>query len=307
MKKFINFTIYSSVIPLAAGAVQLVTGTGDRMTAGFNRINGTFVHPNPFAYYLLIILAASFISIYNGKYKSKKIAVIRIVIALSAFVELIFTYTRGAWIGFIFMALVIFFKMNDKRKYKLIIPAIICTLPFISMIAARFSGVLSSRMEDSSLATRLYIWSNMFSISMESPVTGHGLGTFEIYAQRAINWRIEAHNEYLRIFFETGLVGLTVYLFLILSTLYFIYNHGNLGTSELNVTVFSLFLTFLLMSFADNIIDNLVSQWYLWAFAAMALAERGWAHEGAVGQQIPLPQGWKRNLLFCIKQNVPDA
>ena len=206
INKFLDFTIFSSVIPLAAGAVQFVNGTGNRLTEGLNRINGTFVHPNPYAYYLLIIIAACFITIYDGgKRSGNAIFIIRIIILLAAFIELIFTYTRGAWIGLILIAAIVFFRVEDKRKFKLILPAILCALPFIALISSRFNGIFSSKMEDSSFATRVYIWKNMLSISLKSPITGHGLGTFEKYAQQAINWHIEAHNEYLRMFFEAGI------------------------------------------------------------------------------------------------------
>jgi len=307
IKRLIDCTIASSVIPLTVGAVQFVTGTGNRMTEGLNRLNGTFVHPNPFAYYLLIVIAACFITINNGERNGSKRSITRMIIMLAAFIELIFTYTRGAWIGLVLTAAIVFLMAGDNKKFKFILPAILCTLPFIGLIAARFSGVLSSNMEDSSIATRLFIWRNMFSLSLESPLIGHGLGTFELYAEKAIGWHIQAHNEYLRTFFETGIIGLLSYLTLLICALYYLRGHGTMKRNIIQVTVFSLFLTFMFMSFADNIFDNLVSQWYLWGLTAMVYAERVCALEGSFGQQILLPERRERNLLFFSEQHVPDT
>jgi hypothetical protein len=83
--RFIDLTIISSVIPLTVGAVQYIAGTGNHMTEGLNRINATFVHPNPFAYYLLIIIAACFISVYKREYNTgRRFIVIRVIILISA-------------------------------------------------------------------------------------------------------------------------------------------------------------------------------------------------------------------------------
>lgn len=302
--KLLDLTIYSSVIPLALGALQFATDTGNKTTIGLNRLNGTFVHPNPFAFYLLIIIAACLIRIYNGG--SRQNILYKVILA-AALIELVFTYTRGAWLGLLLMSGIIFLRIRNRKKIRFLFAGALCLLPFAAIMSTRFTGILSSRMEDSSLATRFHIWTNMFSLSLNSPFIGHGLGTFEVFAEKAIGWHIEAHNEYLRMLFETGIIGLTAYLLLMVSALVYTYGLRKSRSSIINVIVFSLFLTFMAMSLADNIADNLVSQWYLWAFTAISIANktlRREVHESACHKQIPLSKGWKRNLLFFIKQTA---
>src|SRR5574341_94203 len=59
----------SSMIPATVGLYQAYSGTGNlEATIGVNRSFGTFVHPNPFAHYLVLASLATFglILIVNG-------------------------------------------------------------------------------------------------------------------------------------------------------------------------------------------------------------------------------------------------
>lgn len=270
--KIINFIAYSACIPLSIGMYQFVTHSGNMNTAGLNRLYGTFIHPNPFAFYLLIIIVVCIIKINLFGYKK---SIFHTVILILSFIELVFTYTRGAWIGLMVIGVISFFKIKNRTKYKYAFIIVCLAIPFIPLVADRFTGLLSVKMEDSSLATRFYIWENMFWLSLKSPVIGHGLGTFEIYAQQIIGWYIEAHNEYLRMFFETGILGLTAYVLLLLMALRTIMFKVDKQYCILKVMVFSLFFGFAVMNAGDNIADNLVSQWYLWSLVAVANAFPG--------------------------------
>ena len=52
----LQLMLLSSLVPLSLGIYQYVTDTGNHETEGFNRIEGTFVHPSPYASYLLQLL-----------------------------------------------------------------------------------------------------------------------------------------------------------------------------------------------------------------------------------------------------------
>jgi len=287
---FLKAIVFSSVIPMIAGVYQFATGTGNTFTPGLNRISGTFVHPNPFAYYLMVVISACVILLYQKSVSGPGAAAVWAVLCI-ALAELFLTYTRGAWIGAAFTAALTFLRLKDRRKGRWLLLAVIFLAPLIPAVVSRFTGITSTRMEESSLTTRFYIWRNMLAVSVESPLIGHGPGTFGIFARRTIGWLIEAHNEYLRLFFETGLIGLTVYILLVSCALSGMRSGRGGSGNMILVLAPGLFFSFLIMGAFDNIIDNLVSQWYLWAIIAIAQVERRPVREGACRQQVLLPEG----------------
>lgn len=262
--KIIKIIIFSSVMPLTFGLYQIITNRLYVGPEGFGRVNSTFVHPNQFAFYIIIVIICCSIMLMTQK---KKKLIIISILALSI-LELVLTYTRGAWVGLAIAFGIAIIRMKYKGKYKFAPLIIAAILIFGNTILDRFSGIFSSQKEVSSLATRLYIWKNMIAEAIKSPFFGHGLGSFTDYSNMILKWKIEAHNDYLKIFFETGIVGLIVFILLMLSIIKNLKSKNNL----IITFTFSIFLAFILMSFIDNIIDNLVSQWYLWALVGVSSA-----------------------------------
>jgi len=79
-----------------------------------------------------------------------------------------------------------------------------------------------------------------------------------------------AHNDYLRILFETGIIGLLSYLYLLYKVIIVSFKNTKRLKSPINTTIMWLIILFAAMSFGDNIIDMLSSQLYLWVLVAVA-------------------------------------
>ncbi|NLJ77519.1 MAG: O-antigen ligase family protein [Peptococcaceae bacterium] len=259
--------IAAAVIPLAVGLYQLIFSKG--LTNGFyaeanlNRLYGTLAHPNVFAFFLIIILVT--ITIYLLRYNKKNILLY--IVAGLCLVELYATYTRGAWLGLalICSTYLIFSKMPLSRKLGYSALLLLAVSPFMHNIADRFTNVLSSDVERSSLATRFAIWQGMGFLFYVKPFLGYGIGAFKELSTNILNWNIEAHNDYLKLLLETGLIGLGSYLVLQFNTL-----RGIIRRKRENYLVAFVFVAvFYLMSLADNIIDMTVCQWYIWALVAI--------------------------------------
>ena len=84
---------------------------------------------------------------------------------------------------------------------------------------------LLSRDPRSSLTTRQEIWQTSWLLVKERPVTGWGLGNFQAsYRSHTkyitltpLEWFVvKAHNLYLNLWIEVGLLGLLVFIYLIL-------------------------------------------------------------------------------------------
>lgn len=96
---------------------------------------------------------------------------------------------------------------------------------FILYIREDFSQDLLKRYDlyeitSSGGAGRLDIWFNGIEIWKKKPVLGHGIGTFgEMHLVSAGIWKV-AHNVYLQILVELGLVGIILFIITIWRLLY---------------------------------------------------------------------------------------
>jgi O-antigen ligase len=83
--------------------------------------------------------------------------------------------------------------------------------------------VQSTSKMDFTLNGRTPLWGYTTDTIVASPLTkvvfGHGYGTFRIYGKRKFAYGGEAHNAYLQILFELGVVGLAVMIVVLVKLL----------------------------------------------------------------------------------------
>lgn len=129
---------------------------------------------------------------------------------------LIFTFSRGAWLGFI-AAITIFILLKDKR---LIIPAIFAVLLiviFVPTVVDRMAFMLSSEYINKSLqGGRLTRWLTGIEMLKNQPFLGVGLGHFggAVAMNNDIAGTFYMDNYYLKTAVEMGIVGLLAFLWL---------------------------------------------------------------------------------------------
>jgi putative inorganic carbon (HCO3(-)) transporter len=219
----------------------------------FMRAYGTFEQPNPYGGYLGLILplayslmVASF-KIQDTGYRIQDASSDRswpfaflfygLACAVIA-IALIMTWSRGAWLGFI-AAFIVMNVVRSRRAAVLFALALILLSFVIVMgglqllpeaIIQRFldflpflGGVDISRVEitpaNFAVIERLAHWQAGWDMFSEHPWLGVGIGNYEpVYPAYALpRWNDplgHAHNYYLNIAAETGLVGLSAYLIL---------------------------------------------------------------------------------------------
>ncbi len=129
---------------------------------------------------------------------------------------LVFTSSRGAWIGFI-AAVFIYVTMKDKR---LLIPVAIVALlvaVLIPSVSSRLIYMLSPEYIESSLrGGRLVRWLEGIEMVSVRPFLGVGLGQFggAVAVNNEVRDVFYMDNYYLKTAVEMGLVGLTAFLVL---------------------------------------------------------------------------------------------
>src|SRR5262249_16948831 len=210
----------SSIIPLAYAFVELASGSA--ATADGIRVSSTF-GVNIFAHYLVVLLAltlfllrSSLVSLSPrvGRWLLLYQPIIVILILLSG--------TRSAWVSGA-IVLIVYASIVDKRY--LLCLSLVPLLIFVPGVEERLLDLQTGWLDYgyarlNSYAWRKILWQSALDWLMENPseylVLGYGLGSFEHYLPmffpRAGVERVGAHNVFLQIFFEMGILGLLAFL-----------------------------------------------------------------------------------------------
>ncbi len=285
----------SLVIPASIAAVQFFTHTGLTFGSFSNRVYGSFGHPNVFAFYLVFLLVV-FLPVLLLRPRPRPWWVW--ATAGTAAVLLLLTYTRGAWVGLLLTLGIIgavrYRRLFLRAMFVLVLLALLA--PFVHRTLLETSGVdltrtqivrrvldLERESDDSSIEFRVRLWREMSRKFAEQPVFGHGLGAFPVLREQQIRGffqATEAHNDYLRLAIETGILGLVAYGTLLATLLRNLLRaRGAKATPEQRVTVLcalAFLPAFLFMSFFDNLLQGTAVMWAFWAYmSAVAGMQRG--------------------------------
>lgn len=271
LNKLLKVGILSAFIPGIVAFIQLFTHTGITIVTEeiSNRIFGTFAHPNLFAYYLLIPLTLLLYLIANNS-KSKLAAGLPIISGIFFLILLILTYTRGAWLAFLIIILII--GIFKYRRLLIIFFLISLVLYFsLSPIKSRIDNLITND-PGSSVQWRLSLWRDSLGYISNSLFLGHGTGTASevILEKRGASFgSADPHNDYLKISLENGLLGLGAYLLIITALTYNLFkiyrSAPNQNLKNLALVFLGLTVALYIMSFADNIIRNTALQWTFWS------------------------------------------
>ncbi len=186
-----------------------------------NRAFSTLYNPNVLGSYLIIIISLASAGFRCTTQAWSKI--VTPVVLVAAYFCMVLTYSRGAWLG-LAVSILIILTLSKEKPYILSIIGVtlILTLPEMDAVLSRMDpGILS---DDSSNTYRHYLWSTAVNIFKENPVLGAGLGSYGFYLpshSTAAGYLVShAHNIYLQILAETGLVGFIAFFGYILGTMY---------------------------------------------------------------------------------------
>ena len=270
------FAVYLSLLfPLAFTAFGFITGNPSTEEKGeFIRITGPFLQSNSFGRYLmLMIIFGVAIHPHLDKRFRRPLAG---ALALSS-VFLLLTYTRTAIIGAV-LGLLVVGLIQSKRLLFGMIAFSVCALLVVPQLSSRFTGLSESSSSSSgptnnSLIWRLGYWAEVLPLAKSNPVTGIGLAM----TARQTEEEKQPHNDFLRAYVETGLIGLGAYVAMLISLVTLArravrasprhsFERG-VGAGLLGCAV-----AFIAGSVSANMISNVVTLWYLFAFAAAASA-----------------------------------
>ncbi len=279
--KLLLISSLSAIIPIATAMYQFIFNIGYVDDAfAVPRIYGTFAHPNIFALYLVVVLAALLLMFFT--YTKERAKNISLVAFFTVTAILIMTYARAAWATFF-----LFLGLIASVKYFKILPALLL-IPIVLFLALpSIQGRITEGLNlgpSSSLAWRITIWNDTIhkTIADQNTLLGYGLGTFEIIAEsvRGIRFVVNApHNEFVRSFVEGGVVGLAVFLFFSFAPIFILYKNWKASKTPVEHDTFLILLcltiSLLLLSATDHVLRSTMVQWILWAMIGGALSVYG--------------------------------
>lgn len=218
---------------------------------GRQQVFGLFGNVNYFAEYLIVPLPIAVSLFFVSRNKFKKILLLIGILAMST--SLIVTFTRGSYLGFgaslIFMSFLFLISrgknfIKNNKKIFIIILAVVIIITFLFAIPTPLnkSGTVISKIksrisitqltQSSSIKRRIATWKFTALMIKDHPLLGLGIGTykyntlryqakfFEQGENRSLyphGFADKAHNEYLQLWAEMGIIGLGIFIWLIIS------------------------------------------------------------------------------------------
>jgi O-antigen ligase len=264
--------LYSSFIPVAFALVEVAFGHAAVETGG--RLQSTFAHPNIFAFYLVGVLALSMFMLKSTQISlpSKVRRLLVLYLPILIFLILL-TETRSAWIACT-LILTVFAGLVDRRylPFLILLPLIVFIPGVEERILDVSSGAVNYRSEElDSYAWRRLLWENTFDWMASNPalLLGNGLYSFKHYAPTFFPLPdnngdiIVAHNAFLQVYFEMGLLGILTFGWLFIS-LFWKLKDGYRSDSGGTLIMMAFALSFLVECYSDNMFDYLVYEWFFW-------------------------------------------
>jgi O-antigen ligase len=223
------YLVVGMLVPVATALWQWATGTGDLHVEGLNRLQGTFSHPNSLGPYLVpfILFAVGGLTV-----SGRRGQLARVLWAAALTVLLALTYSRTAVMvlltGLIMLPVLYSRRFGSAGLLRaLAVVGVLVALGWWlagGLIAQRFSDVPlgSAALEaartgdaENSFVWRLINWGGLVSMGLAHPFGGHGAG-MTLVLNPLINQEtgipFNAHDDFVRFFFEGGILGLACYL-----------------------------------------------------------------------------------------------
>jgi O-antigen ligase len=275
-RRFVTILLISSLVPLAAAAVQQLTG-GGYFFLGFvgtefaHRPQGTFGHPAALGSYLVILLtlAASVYFAADSAWLKTRL----LLWAGVATAGLVLTLARTQWLGMMVAALLV--GMVKQRRLVLLVAA-------VALVLVLTVPLLRERLTASdSVVWRLDLWQAAASLAWPPTLAGRGLGTSPWYINQALP-KVDAppHNDYLKVGMEMGLLGWLAYgiwLLALVSHAWRAYRRALTAPIAWRALgLLAIVVAGAAMSLSDNYSGYTAVQWYLWALVALVPAGGRW-------------------------------
>lgn len=134
-------------------------------------------------------------------------------------VGVVVTFSRGGFLGLVFSGAVMLWKLGRQYRIWTVVASATAVVILLVAMPSGYGSRISSISNEAKDATgssweRQELLKRAFNVALHHPLIGIGMGNFHSFS---INEKV-AHNSYLEIWAELGLLGLAAYLTLISSS-----------------------------------------------------------------------------------------
>jgi O-antigen ligase len=180
-------------------------------------VGGVFENPNDLATSLVLLIPPA-VALALLTRRAARAAWLACATVLAMAVVL--TFSRGGFLGLIAMVVVLLWKLLRRNGAATILAAALMGGVFLVAMPSGYSSRLTSIFDSESDPTgsvqaRRDLLQRAASVAASHPIVGVGMGNFHIYSIR----EQKAHNSYLEIAAELGLIGLIAYLAMLFAPL----------------------------------------------------------------------------------------
>ena len=275
-RRFTVVILASSLLPLAVGWLQRLTGSG-YFFLGFvgtefaYRPQGTFAHPGILGSYLVIMLTMATTAYFGAPSAARRAALIGWGAATAGCLAL--TLARTEWLGFL-VAMTVLGLLKQRRLAIMILVCAAVLLASVPLLRERLTAT-------ESVFWRLDLWQAAYSLAWPPSFLGLGLGTSPWHVNQILPLvDSPPHNDYLKVLLETGLLALLAYLGWLLALLRHAWR-AYCRTIDRQIAWRALGLLAItaagaVMSLSDNYLGHTAVQWYFWAFVALVPPSGTW-------------------------------
>jgi O-antigen ligase len=201
-------------IALATIATRFTGDLGEQLTESGARVEGIvggiFGNPNDLAtaFDLLLPLALALALTSRGLER-----IIYLIASAVITFGVIITFSRGGFLGLVLMGGVLLWKVGRRNRLTTVFVALLAAGVFISVLPSGYSDrILTIFQTDkdttNSAQERTELLKRAFEVAGNNLIIGVGIGNYPFYSLR----QRMAHNSYLEIWAELGLLGLIAYL-----------------------------------------------------------------------------------------------
>jgi O-antigen ligase len=241
-------------------------------------VGGMFGNPNDLATSLDMLLPFAIVLFLM---KKGPLRLIYLACAVVIAMGVVVTFSRGGFLGLLALSAVMLWKLGRSRRVTTIFAALAIVVVLSVAVPGGFGDRIGSVLDIDSDQTgsaqeRWALMQHTANLALRNPVIGVGMGNIHIYSIR----ELVAHNAYLEVAAELGVLGLIAYLIVILAPMITLRRLERRTAKEppgpgrdkfyMSIAIQAAIVAYMVCSFFSSI----QYQWYVYYVAAYAVALR---------------------------------